>query len=193
MLWWGLFGTGEATTPGVLAGPEVEPRPPWNTCPSPSPRTPGFPWSLFCLWREHNHPRRGPGCSSFLCRPPIWPSFQALFPSSHFPTPQQFLPVHGSRALLPPLWTFLTFSQRHTHNPRNGLLAGVALAITTNLHVLWSLPQLALSSGLSTYWRAGLGPSVSGPLGHRQMSHIWRSQLESWPRSVSLCWVQPLL
>lgn len=37
-----LFGTGEVTAPGVLARPNVEPRPPWNASPSPSPHTRGF-------------------------------------------------------------------------------------------------------------------------------------------------------
>lgn len=85
---------------------------------------------------------------------PLSPSYLAILPGlvSIFPSPNSSAAASCSwlPSVAPPLRTFLTFSQRHTHSSRNGLLVGVALAITTNLHVLWSLSQLALSSGLST-------------------------------------------
>lgn len=123
----------------------MEPRPPWNACSSPRPHTPGLPQSLFCPWREHTHPRRGPTCGRWtlplspFCLVILW----ALFPCPHLPSPQQMLPVHRSgdcsyiRELASP-------SAHHTHSPRSGLLGVTMPASTMSPQRAW---VVFLSSG----------------------------------------------
>lgn len=89
------------------------------------------------LQRDHTHLGRDPGCRHFLC-PPVDP---AILPGLASISPR-LLPLCRrslcvASGLLPPLGTFLTVSQCHSHSPRGGLLGVTALASTMSPQKAW--------------------------------------------------------